>query len=214
MQAKILPREVFEANLSGALHVEREGPVTARVLFRDASADFAALVQEIADDIGVKVNLDGVPVACAEGGIGRSQRYVGRQWSPAPPATAPAPASCRLGIRVRRRRYAHLAAALPHPFPLHDLSLRIERDAVGRNIGVGERNVDALHSGGGLLQTKQDAGAATRGAAEGGIDGDVLIRLVEHQKATRTRPILARPGHSDDFTVFRAPAPLAERSPA
>ena len=130
-----------------------------------------------------------------------------RRGAPAAAAAGAAPGTApgRRLRRRRRRRDAQLSAAgRPQPFARRLVALRVERDAIGAEVALGQRHEDALQPAvGRLLGAQQDAGLAARGAAERREERDVLIGAVEQQ------PAAAGFGGADDLAVLGAPLGLA-----
>src|SRR5437016_6823804 len=62
LQPQIFPRNIFKLHIAAAANIESDWTVSARVVFRNPAPRLATPIQEIANDIGVQIDLDIVPV--------------------------------------------------------------------------------------------------------------------------------------------------------
>ena len=219
LDREILVADLLEPHLAGAADEQREGAETSRLVVRHAARGRTAVIDERAYEIGVEQDLDRVPLPRTQARVRRTSRQSRAGClvaSPSASATASATRSAGTrasatrwrGVRRRRRSDPDASPAGPQPLPGELSALRVEGDAVRRDVAGVERHQDPLQAVSGLLGPQQDAGLASRRALERGVEADVLIRPVQQEPAAGR---LFR--RADDLAVLRAPGRLAERAP-
>src|SRR4051794_706118 len=175
LQPQIFPGDIFKLHLTAAANIESNRTVSARCILRYPAPGLATPIQEIANNVGVQIYLDFVPVAGSKRCVWRHEGQH-RALSPATATSPPATAGWR-----GWRRNSHLATARPQLLSVHNLTLRVEVHFVRSNRGVREGDIDTFHAIPGPGETHKNASPATWCAPKRRVDPAVLQGLVEHQ---------------------------------
>jgi hypothetical protein len=132
----------------------------------------ATVIEKGPNDIGIEQYLNLIPIIRAQLAIGRSkrQRHSGNRW-----------VEFARSFRAGWRCDSFESPTTPQLVPLDNLPLRVDRNAVGWKIRIAQRYIDTFHASGRFFRAQQNPGFARSGAAELGVETNVLVGVVKYQ---------------------------------